>query len=372
VGDGITSVALVISLQEREGTGRAVGSLLLVTMLPSVFAPLTGALVDRFDRRQLLVACEYMQAVLGAVIVVWLPALGPLLALVFVKSIAATLSDISGRSAIPELVAGDSLVSANAWFGGARQAADVLGPLLGGVIVAAVSVRAAITVDVVTFLIGIPLLLRIPPLLPHRDHAASGQFLRDARAGVRYLAGNGIARAVAVGFFILGLSAADDVALPFLARELGAGDVGIGVLYAAVALGLVLGFAVLARGRVRLTPAAGFVAGCFVVGLGEAVAGIAGAIALAVAFQLVRGVGTAAVDVNLQTLLQRSVPQAMLGRVLANVYGAVGIAAAISTGIAGPLVDATSPGTVLVLSGVAACTGGGSAALLLRRTASVR
>jgi hypothetical protein len=97
-----------------------------------------------------------------------------------------------------------------------------------------------------------------------------------------------------------------------------------------------------------MTPAAGFIGGSVVVGVGETLTGVAGAIVLAVAFQMVRGVGTAAIDVNLQTLLQRSVAPAMLGRVFANVYGAVGVAAAFSVAIAGPFLGATSPGTVLV------------------------
>ena len=84
-------------------------------------------------------------------------------------------------------------------------------------------------------------------------------------------------------------------------------------------------------------------------------------------FQIVRGLGTAAVDTNLQTMLQRSVPADMLGRVFANVYGAVGVSAAISVAIAGPLLDATSPGTVLVLAGIAALVAAVGSALLLRR-----
>ena len=116
-----------------------------------------------------------------------------------------------------------------------------------------------------------------------------------------------------------------------------------------------------------MTPAAGFIGGCVVVGVGEALTGVAGAIALAVVFQMVRGLGTAAIDVNLQTLLQRSVAPDMLGRVFANVYGAVGITAALSVAIAGPFLDATSPGTVLVATGVAAFAAAATTALLLRR-----
>ncbi len=366
VGDGIANVALVIYVQRVEGSGSAVGLLLLMTMLPSCLAPFTGVVVDRFDRRLVLVTAEAVQAILALVVVIWLPGLAPLLVLIFLKSVAATVGDIAGRSAIPSVVTDDGLVAANAWFGGARQAADVIGPVLGGVLVAVASVRTALGVDVATFVLGIPLLLRLPALLPIAAER-TGNWLADARAGVRYLAGNRVARAVAIGFLILGLTGADDVALPFLARELGSGEVGIGVLYAAVALGLVAGFALLARGRFPMSATAGFVGGCVVVGIGESLTGIAGAIALAVVFQMVRGVGTAAIDVNLQTLLQRSVAPEMLGRVFANVYGAVGIAAALSVAVAGPFLDATSPGTVLVATGLAAFAAAATTAFLLRR-----
>ncbi|MGH2770928.1 MAG: hypothetical protein ACRDJF_10475 [Actinomycetota bacterium] len=49
-----------------------------------------------------------------------------------------------------------------------------------------------------------------------------------AREGLRYVAGHRVIRAVAVGFFLVRLSAADDIALPFLARPVGAGEAGIG------------------------------------------------------------------------------------------------------------------------------------------------
>ena len=151
VGDGIANVALVIYVQRVEGSGSAVGLLLLMTMLPSCLAPFTGVVVDRFDRRRVLVAGEAVQAVLALVIVIWLPGLAPLLVLIFLKSVAATVGDIAGRSAIPSVVDDEGLVAANAWFGGARQAADVIGPLLGGVLVAVASVRTALGVDVATF-----------------------------------------------------------------------------------------------------------------------------------------------------------------------------------------------------------------------------
>jgi hypothetical protein len=173
-------------------------------------------------------------------------------------------------------------------------------------------------------------------------------------------------RAATIAFFVMGLGAANDVALPFLAREVGGGDISVGVVYASVAAGLIAGFALLTRLHLAVAPFVGFVAGALVHGAGDLLTGLAGTIALVVAFQFVRGIGAAAIDVNLQTLLQRSVPGDMLGRVFANVYGSVGIAAAISTGVAGVVVDATSPGTVLVLSGLFGIAGAAAGLALTR------
>lgn len=113
-------------------------------------------------------------------------------------------------------------------------------------------------------------------------------------------------------------------------------------------------------------------AGAAIAGIGNALTGIARAIAIAIGFQMVRGLGTALLDTNLQTLLQRSVERPMLGRVFANVYGAVGIAAAVSVILGGVLLDATSPGTVLVVAGVLAIAASIVAALLLRGAGSAR
>ncbi len=252
-------------------------------------------------------------------------------------------------------------------LGGLRQIADVVGPLLGGVLVATVDVRGALGFDAVSFVVGAILLLRLPALRAAflDEHKKTG-VLRASWSGLRYVVSHPVARAAAIAFFLVGLSAADDVALPFLARDLGAGDVGIGTIYAAGAAGMVVGFALLLRVARSFSPARGFVAGAAIMGLGNGLTGIAPAIALAIGFQLVRGLGTALVENNLQTLLQRSVERRMLGRVFANVYGAVGIAAAVSVILGGVLLDATSPGTVLVVAGLLAIAASIVAAMLLR------
>lgn len=338
VGDGVGGLALVVHVQATEGTGTAVGLLLLAASLPRLLSPLAGTVAGRIDQRLVLAGGEVGQGLLLAVALVWLPPLPVLVVLLLLKATIVSVSEPAVVTAIPAVVADDDLLVANSLLGGLRQAGEVVGPLLGGVIVAGGGVRAGLAVDALTFLLSVPLLARLPAMAPP---AARGTgVLADAGAGLRHTLRDRVAGPLTLGFFLTGLAAGDDVALPFLARVLDAGERGIGVLYAAVGAGLLLGYVVLARRGSRVRPMTGLVAGAVVAGLGNALTGASPVIVAAVAFQLVRGAGIALYETMLQTLLQRAVPRDLLGRVLTNVYGAVHVGACL--GLVSAVVSARS------------------------------
>jgi MFS family permease len=93
-------------------------------------------------------------------------------------------------------------------------------------------------------------------------------------------------------------------------------------------------------------------AGFAVSSLGNLLTGLTWAVGAAIAMQGVRGLGIAAMDVASSTILQRRVLPAMLGRVFGNLYGAIGIAAALSYIGGGLLLDATSAPRTLVIAGI--------------------
>ena len=80
--------------------------------------------------------------------------------------------------------------------------------------------------------------------------------------------------------------------------------------------------------------------------------------------QLMRGVGISLMEVGPTTLVQRTVARHLLGRVFANLYGAVGLAAGLSYVVGGLLLNRLSPRTVLVIVGAGGI--GASAVLALR------
>ena len=364
LGDAMGLVALILYVAEEVGTGTAVALLLLAgDFTPTLLSPLIGVLADRLERRRTLIICELGQALAIGAIVVAEPPLAPLLALVAIQSLLAHLFQAAARSAVPDLVADEDLEHANALIGGGTYGLEALGPLLAAALLPFLSPLGLLAIDAVTFLVS-PLLLAGLPRMPSAVRPGPHETLSAAaRTGIRYIWHHRILRPVAVAFVVVvAFNGVDDVALVFLGRDVyAAGDSGVSLLYAASGIGLLLGFGLI------VTRATGFpavtiaIAGFAISSAGNLLTGLAPAIAAAFAMQLVRGVGLSLMDVGPTTLVQRTVPRHLLGRVFANLYGAVGLAAGLSYVVGGPLLDRLSPRAVLVIAG----TGGVAASAVL-------
>ncbi len=353
IGDGIAITALVLHVGSTNGTGTAVGALLLAQALPHLAGPMAGVIADRTDQRRLMIACNVGNTVVFAVAAWLLPGLLGLIVLVATSSILDTIFGPAGRSAIPALVDEDDLLPANAWLGTALNMQVAIGPLLGGLFVATLGIRGALVADAASFLLSAALLLRVPPLPPHRAGSERTSFLADTWAGLAYVRRHAVARAVVITLFLgVAFAGIDNVALVFLSREvLGAGAIGFGVVAAAFGIGMLAASIALSGGRSR-SPRALFLGGWLLTAAGTLLTGLAPAVWLAVTAQAIGGAGNGADNVASDTLVQRSVPRAMLGRV----FGATSMAAYVGAGIAyaagGPLLDATSPRFVFLVAGV--------------------
>lgn len=191
-----------------------------------------------------------------------------------------------------------------------------------------------------------------------------------ARTGIRYIWHHRILGPVAVAFVVVvAFNGVDDVALVFLGRDTyEAGHSGVSLLYAASGIGLLFGFALLVSRVTRLPAVTIAIAGFAISSAGNLLTGLAPVIAAAFAMQVVRGVGLSLADVGPTTLVQRTVPRHLRGRVFANLSGAVGLAAGLSYVVGGPLLDRFSPRAVLVVAGAGGFTA--SAILALRMLTS--
>ena len=352
VGDALSLVTLMLHVQSVAGKAIAVAALLLVgDFAPSLLSPFTGLVSDRFDRRTVMIICEVAQCALLAVIAFTLPPLPVLLLLVGVRAMIGQIFVPASCAAVPSLVAEQDLPRANTVLGFGSNSADVVGPLLAAGLLQFMSTRGVLLVDAVSFGVSALLLLRLPKLIVPAE--PGGSVFTDVKEGLGAIWRGRALRIVCLGFCgVVACTAIDDVAIVQLAKEtFRVSDSAAGVLLAAVGIGLLAGFALLAKGSTRIGMVALLVTGFVVSSAGNLLTGFAWGVAAAFAVQTVRGLGIAAMDVAHSTLIQRLAPADKVGRVFGNFYGGIGVAAAIGYLGGGLLLDAVGPELTFVLTG---------------------
>ncbi|CAA9459354.1 MAG: Uncharacterized MFS-type transporter [uncultured Rubrobacteraceae bacterium] len=354
VGDAVSMVALVVLVVQITGSASAVGGALVARLLPTIASPLAGVLADRVDRRVVLVASDLARAVL-VLGLVFARDLATIYILVFLMGLARTVFNPTVRAAFPSVVGGGDLTRANALIGGTFSASIMVGPALGGLLVASIGVDAAFLADAVTYLVSAILLSRVPLPRPRRESEEEEGFVRELRSGFGYLIGARVPLAIVVGAFLTLLTINATVpAEVFLAKvTFGAGDAGYGLLVGLWGGGMVLGSAmmVVVGDRINLVLLyflSIFVGACALVGTG-----LAPVFILALGALTVEGAATGIDNVATDTILQKRVPEALLGRVFSIRFLGYSAGEALAYLVGGLLVDAVGPRSTYVLAGIA-------------------
>jgi MFS family permease len=350
LGAGVAAVALVL-LTARHGPG-AVGLVLLAGTAPALLGPFAGAVADRLDQRLLLAGCEVGSALVAAITAATLPPPPVLVPLALAAGTFNAFFRPAGRGAVPALVPAGALMRANSALGTALNLQVVAGPALGGVLVAAWGIRATLWANAAALLCSALLLIRLPPLRP--TAARNTGLVQDFMAGLRHVAGDPLLRALVIGLTIfVAFASLDNVALIFLVTgPLQAESGTYGVLMACFGAGMLAASLTLTLVRRAFRPGPLLLAAVIMESAGLALTGLAPSPVVAAAGQFLVGAGNSMDLVAIDTLVQRTVPRPLLGRV----FGAVGTAAQLGAGIAylaaGPLIAAAGPRGAFVIAAV--------------------
>jgi MFS family permease len=357
VGDFVSTVALVILVVDVSGSASAVGGVLVARLLPTLASPLVGVLADRLDRRAVLVAGDLVRAVL-VVGLIFARDLPLIYALAFLLGAARTVFYPTVRAAFPAVVGGGDLTRANALISGTFSFSVMAGPALGGVLVASVGVEAAFLLDALTFLVSAALLSTIP--LPTPERGDQEGFFRELRAGFGYLAGARVPLGIVAGAFLATLTA--NAAIPaeaFLAREtFGAGNVGYGLLASFWGGGMILGSALTAVLAGRMNLISLYFVSIFATALAFIGVGLSPTFALALGAIAVAGTANGVDNVATDTVLQKRVSDAFMGRVFAARFLTFSAGEALAYPIGGLVVDAAGPRSTYLLAGATTAVAG--------------
>jgi MFS family permease len=385
IGSNITLVAVYIQVYRLTGSALAVGAIGLVQLVPLMLGALFGGpLIDRHDRRRLLLIGQIVQAggslvLLGAALVHPTP-------VVLVYLGAALIAGLSGfslatRSAMtPTLVPTERLPSALALNQAMWTTAQIVGPAIGGVIVAGIGLGWAYGIDVVSFgatITAVLLMAPHPPLeTPEGDDGDLGGWQRLAD-GFRFLKGRKVLQSTFIVDLIAMIFGMPRSLFPILAATQfasGALVLGlhlsdaeiVGLLFSAVSAGGLIG--ALTSGwvhRVRRQGLAIIVAiTCW--GLAIIAFGLSGdLLVLAVSCLAVAGGADVVSAVFRSTILQDTVPDDLRGRLSGIHITVVAGGPRIGDAEAGLVAAVFSPTVSVISGGVLCVVGVGVLALLV-------
>jgi MFS family permease len=330
LGDWLDFLALIALIVYRWELGAGALAALSVTVaVPRVIiGPLAGVWVDRWPRRTVMVVSDFARAaiVLG---LVFAPDLITVLALVFTKGVFSTAFGPARQASIRSTVPDDDLLAASSLSSLSVQVGKVLGPVLGGVLVAVVGPRAAFAVDAATFLVSAVFLMQLPPIAPRaRPREAGKGFWSELSEGLAY-----IVRRPTLTIAIGSMSAAlfmifiiDSIGVLAL-KELGVSEALFGVAVGSIGLGTALGALLISQWGRRLPPFRLMGVGQLVTGSSVAVLGAAVVLSVRgtglewVLVYFVTGLSAAAIMVTYSFILQIETPRELMGRVFATAEG---------------------------------------------------
>lgn len=343
-GDWFKTIAMYTVVQQMTDSTLALSGVLVAMTLPIfLVVPIAGPIVDRFDRRTVMLATDVARAVL-ALGLLGAHLAGSLIALYVVLVLMTGVAGIfipARMSVIPQLTEKAELPVAMALSGGTWSVMLAVGAAVGGVATQLIGVDGAFLLDALTFLVSFALLYPLPRLLP-RESTGSGDDV-GLLAGFRYVASRPYLLALLCNKPAMSLGGAILALVPIYGDGLFplGGPLYLGLLYSARGLGALLGTMGVRRvigdapDTMRRALPVGFVVIAFAA-LALAVSPRIGWAALAL---LVLMIGQGTVWVFSGTLAQMASDRAYRGRVFSMEFGGLTLSTSIAGALAGWAVD---------------------------------
>jgi MFS family permease len=323
IGRQMQTVAIAYQVYQFHHSTLDLGLIGLFRIVPVIaFSLLGGVLADVVDRRRLMLLTQPLlmsySAALALLTAAGMVNLGVIYGFTFLAAATGALDMPARQAIIPALIPRIHLPNALSWNITVTQVATIAGPALGGVAIGAIGLAGTYSFDAVGFLAVILSLL----LMRARLGAASVGGARGWRAAVQglgFIRRNTIVGAVmSVDFFATFWGSATVLLPAFADKILHVGPASLGLLYAAPAIGSVIGAVVMTglSNRIR-NPGFPLLVAVVAFGLATVGFGLARSMLAAVFFLAATGL-TDTVSMTLRhQILQLLTPDALRGRVTA-------------------------------------------------------
>ena len=363
-GDAVFMIALPWLMLDITGSKSLTSLVSMSAYLPAVlFGLFAGVVVDRYNRKWIMIYSDILRALLVAVIPLSLiyGFISPLL----IGTITFSLSTFSAffyparDSLIPHIVTAEELPAANSAISVSGQMSHLLGPLFAGIGISIFGLRHLFTADAISFLFSILLIslivgparkLTIEKHPPKWQGIVEGLTYVNSHKGLRIL----LILTFVNNIFIMGPAI---IGLPVFVREVLTSDFGVlAKLEVAMAAGMIVGSFVFWKAEKNISPISILLFGIVMDGITYTLLFFADTSFIAMLVLIIHGIGIPLITVSRTTIIQAVVPDEFRGRLFSMIYMAVMGTTAISVGLTGFILEFIGADSLFLLIGVGAAS----------------
>ena len=351
-GSALVQFALIWWLTQKSGSATVLAIATLVGMLPQiVLGPFAGALVDRWNRRIIMIAADLTIA-LVSLLLAYLFATGTvqiwhIYAVMAVRALGGAFHYPAMAASTPLMVPNEQLTRINGLNQALQGVNSLVAPPVGALLLGLLPTQGILLIDVGTALMAIlPLLfLSVPQPERHQDEhgGVKPSLFKDVRDGLAYIRTiPGFTAIISMALFLNFLLVPTTALVPLLVtKHFGKGAIELGLLESVMGVGIVAGGILLSVWGGFKKKIATTLTGIIGLGIGVLLTGLAPAdlFILALAGNVILGIMIPIANGPVGALLQSIVRPDMQGRVMSLVNSGATAIAPLGLLLAGPFSD---------------------------------
>ncbi len=299
-------------------------------LVAGVFA---GQLVDKLDRRALMIFCDASRALLFATIPLTWALVGPQVWLIYVVTalgaVLGMIFQVGFVTTVANLVEKEQIITANGYINATMAITAMIGPLLGGIAVEHFGPALALSAQAAAFAASAVSMLFVRLRPAQEAEAAEDKGISSLLAGVRFLFAQPVLRAVTILLLAYGLAtgAAMDLFIFHMKSDLRQGGAAIGFVFAASSIGAIIGSLSAGFIRKRLGFGPSYLGATMLSGIPFILIGLIANLYVLVAVAACFQFASMVQGINSMSLRQEITPEPLLGRVTSAFWTIAGVMA---------------------------------------------
>ena len=362
IGRSIYDISIIWLILDITNSEKLTGLIAMATYLPAIFFGLfAGTLIDMYSKTKVMAIAQIMQAVavigipifiLFNIKVAWI-----IMILAFFHNGFSLPFVPAFNSYIPTQVKKEKLLEANSIANIAWQSAVFIGPIVAAYFLTIIPVEYLFYITVICYLVTAILTINAPKEKPKKEKENIGAIIEKTYQGLLYLFNDKtllfiIILTILSNLFVMGPAI---VGIPILVKiGLGGTASNFAICEAVVGLGMLLGTAFVYKFGDRFTHGKLFLTGLFIDGASFCLYYFIENMLQMYILSFCHGIGIPLLIISRVSIMQKNIPEELLGRIFSIISISIISMAAVSSGIIGFASDVFDIQTIFLLFGTGA------------------